>query len=370
MHRILMLDLSQRYGGASERTISLLRRLPKEQVALVSLKDSPVALRAESCGVTVFTVGRNKYDPMIGSRLRKVVQEHNYQVIDSQNPQARYWGSIVCARMGIPHVATINSWPTKEYANQIKGYLYKYIDKYPARYTSHFIAVSPEIELELVASGIAASKITMVINSISVSDVGKGSGAWKQSRGLPEGAVVCCAMVRFIRTKGLKYLVEALSMVVPEVPNLYCVILGDGELRGALERQIASLGLENRIYLLGEREHNEALAIVQDCDFFVMPSLSEGTPLAMLEAGALGRPIIVSAVGGIPEVLTDGINGLLIPPADTNVLANRLLWMVRHPAEAIEMGQRARTTILDKFSMDRMVDKVLAIYEKSISGSF
>ena len=101
-------------------------------------------------------------------------------------------------------------------------------------------------------------------------------------------------MVRFIRTKGLKYLVEALSMVVPEVPNLYCVILGDGELRGALERQIASLGLENRIYLLGEREHNEALAIVQDCDFFVMPSLSEGTPLAMLEAGALGRPIIVS----------------------------------------------------------------------------
>ncbi len=369
MSKILMLDLAQRFGGASERAISILRKLPKEQAALVSLRNTPVTRRAESCGVTVYTVGKNKFDLMIGSRLRRIVQQYGYQVIDSQNPQSRYWGSFVSACDGVPHVATINSWPTREYAKQVKGYFYKYIDKFPARYTSHFIAVSPEIESELVASGIDTNKITMIVNSISVADIDKGNGDWKQSLGFPDGAIVCCAMARFIRTKGLRYLIEALGTAVTDAPNLYCVILGGGELRGALEKQIASLGLGSRIHLLGERQHNEGLAIVQDCDFFVMPSLSEGTPLALLEAGALGLPIITSAVGGIPEVVTDGLNGLLVPPADASALAGKLLWMVKHPTAALEMGRCAKATILEKFSMDRMVDQVSKIYDNAILGN-
>lgn len=363
-----MLDLARRYGGASERTISILRKLPKEQVALVALGESPVTQRAESCGITVYTVGKTKYDLGIGARLRRIVQQHGYQVIDSQNPQSRYWGSLVSARTGVPHVATINSWPTREYAKQVKGHIYKFIDKLPARYTSHFVAVSPEIESELLASGIDVNRITMIVNSISVAGIDKGDGGWKRSLSLPDGAIVCCAMARFIETKGLRYLIEAFGRVMADAPNLYCVMLGNGELYGALEKQIASLGLGERIYLLGEQNHDEGLEIMQDCDFFVMPSLSEGTPLALLEAGALGLPIITSAVGGIPEVVTDGLNGLLVPPADVSALADRLLWMADHPAEAAEMGRRAQATILEEFSMDRMVGRVLAVYEKVIRG--
>ncbi len=366
--RIIILDLSHRYGGASERGIGILKSLPKGCGALVALKNSPVTDRAKRLGLEVHCVGSHKLDPRIGNKLSGVIGAGGFQLIDSQNPQSRFWGSLVSGRTGIIHVATLNSWPFKEYGGRLKGCFYRLVDGWVSGRADFFVAVSAEIQAELVAAGNSEEKIALIPNAVDVeAPAGSGDGDWlRESYGIPADAFVCCAVGRLTEVKGHRYLIDSISRLSEHGGNLYCLILGDGDQRGALTNQIAKRGLSGRVRLLGDQDHQVVLRIVHASNFFVMPSLSEGTPLALLEAAALGLPIVASDVGGIPEVVTHHRSGLLIPPADILALSKALIWMCENVDTAAQFGRHAREVVAQRFAIQRLVDDLISAYRQAI----
>jgi L-malate glycosyltransferase len=169
---------------------------------------------------------------------------------------------------------------------------------------------------------------------------------------------------RLTAVKGHIYLLQALASL-PQ-PDLQLHVIGEGELRGELENASRQLGLADRVHFHGFRA--DADAFVRSLDAVVMPSLHEGFPYTMLEAGYWGVPLIASRVGGIQEVLSDGHECLLVEPRNVEHLAAAIAKLQRDPALRAQIGENARRKVRQDFLIESTVNKYLAVYEESLNG--
>jgi len=184
----------------------------------------------------------------------------------------------------------------------------------------------------------------------------------------PWGAddIVIGTVARIQDVKNHRGLVQAFARLRELVPDqrerLRLSIVGDGPLMGALRAQVAELGLQDVVWLPGARD--DVAALLHGFSLFTLPSLAEGTPVSMLEAMACGLPVVASNVGGIPEVVFDGVQGSLVPPQDTEALAAALAAYVRDPALGRRRGEAARARVEDAFSMRAMLAEYGALYDR------
>jgi glycosyltransferase involved in cell wall biosynthesis len=148
--------------------------------------------------------------------------------------------------------------------------------------------------------------------------------------------------------------------VAGELPALRVAIAGEGRERAALEAEIARLGLRDRVHLTGFRRDVPALLAASDA--FCMPSLSEGLPFALLEAGSAGLPVIATRVGGMAELLEHGRTARLVPPGDPAALARELRLLVEDPDGAGATARALRALIAERFGVERMIDRTLEEY--------
>jgi glycosyltransferase involved in cell wall biosynthesis len=160
--------------------------------------------------------------------------------------------------------------------------------------------------------------------------------------------------------KGHDTLLEAAVRIVEVFPDVRLTIVGDGPLRADLEARVAGLGLEGRVRLAGHQE--DVAAELREHDVFVLPSRSEAFPNSVIEAMATGLPVVASAVGGIPELVDHGRNGLLVPPGQSGELAEAVIGLLRRPSFARALGRKARVDVLTRYSFDRMVHQFEALY--------
>jgi glycosyltransferase involved in cell wall biosynthesis len=156
--------------------------------------------------------------------------------------------------------------------------------------------------------------------------------------------------------------IAALKEVLPLYPSTSLLIMGEGETRLALEKQISELELTHRVFLLGFI--SDSRSYLSAADVYVMPSRKEGLPLALLEAGLVKLPVIASAVGGIPEIIKNGENGLLIASNDVSALASALCALLADPEKAQRMGEELYNHVQKEFSETRMVSETIAAYLK------
>jgi glycosyltransferase involved in cell wall biosynthesis len=181
--------------------------------------------------------------------------------------------------------------------------------------------------------------------------------------------VVTC-IARLIPEKGVEDLLTAAGTLSPKYPHSRLAIYGDGPLRPALEARARQLGLDGVVSFRGPFRRDELAAIMQDTDIFVLPSLTEGLPLALIEAMAWGRAVVATRVGGIPDVVTDGATGLLVPPGDPAALARGLALLMENGARRACLGQAAAEAYLASgFTRDAVVRQMLAIYERALQRS-
>jgi len=171
---------------------------------------------------------------------------------------------------------------------------------------------------------------------------------------------VCAS--RLERDKGHDVLLRALAAVRERNLAFVAVIAGEGSRRAALEREAASLGLEGMVHFLGRVDSLGPLLLAADA--FLLPSLDEALPLGLLEAMARGRPVIASAVGGVPEVVEDRVHGLLVPPGDPGALAAALERLHRKPDEARQMGMRSAERLHSSLTWARVVEAYEAVYDE------
>jgi glycosyltransferase involved in cell wall biosynthesis len=169
---------------------------------------------------------------------------------------------------------------------------------------------------------------------------------------LPDGARLVGTASRLVWEKGLSHLLEAWNVVRQAEPNAVLLIAGDGPERTALEALTDSLALRSHVRFLGMRD--DVAALLSSLDVFVMPSVSEGLPMALLEAMAVGRPIVATNIGGMPDALAAGEAGLIVPPADPAALATAIIQLLNDPGYATRIGAAAASRFQERYTARAM----------------
>lgn len=181
--------------------------------------------------------------------------------------------------------------------------------------------------------------------------------------GCPSNATVVGSVGWLTDVKGHRYLVDAVTALRKEYPNLHLVIVGSGDQHDGLAAQAGRAGIRDAVHLVGHREEIDICLAGMDC--FVLPSLNEGMGRALIEAMAAGLPVIASQVGGIPALIRDGKNGLLVPAGDSRALADALRRVLCDPQSANEMGTNAMRSIDARYGVEAMVQAVEATYREA-----
>jgi glycosyltransferase involved in cell wall biosynthesis len=174
-------------------------------------------------------------------------------------------------------------------------------------------------------------------------------------------AIVIGTACRLVPLKGLVYLLRAVASLRPEFRNLRLEIAGRGPLQGDLRREADQLGLAEQVSFLGWQR--DLGPILRSWDIFVLPSLDEGLPIAVLNAMAEGLPVVGTSVGGLAELIEDGRTGYLVPPHDPLALARALRCLILEPERRLAQGAAGRERVRSRFSADHMVDQIRAIYD-------
>jgi glycosyltransferase involved in cell wall biosynthesis len=182
------------------------------------------------------------------------------------------------------------------------------------------------------------------------------------SLGLPVGVPVVASVGRFVPYKGYTHLLKAARLVQEAMANVHWLLVGDGELREELEGECRSLGLEAQVHFVGWREDIPDLLAVSD--LFVLPSLGEHFGRVLIEAMAMGRAVVATDAGGVPEIVIHGETGLLVPPGEPKALAEAVLALLEDPARAARLGGAGRRRAESEFSLSRHVEAVEALYRE------
>ncbi|MCU1278731.1 MAG: glycosyl transferase group 1 [bacterium] len=296
-----------------------------------------------------------KLDGLIA--LRRLIRDERVDLVHTHAELASNVLSRIAARTtGRPVVSHVHA-PTTFRRLPVVADAYKQVDNVSARLCARLIAVSDATRRSLIEQGIPARLVETIHNGL------------EPPKTLPapadlgfEGRVLAC-IGRVEPAKGQAELIEALAELPSDVA---LVIVGsdvDGH-RRRLERLAAEFGVRDRVLFTGQR--TDVSAIVAASDVVVLPSWTEGLPIVPLEAMALRKPVVATAVGGTPEVVADGETGLLVPPHEPRRLARALNDLLADPARAAAMGEAGHRRLRDRFSERQMIDRVLAVYRDAV----
>jgi len=276
-------------------------------VALAGLKSGAITRQALQLGLPVHVLAAHKADPRLLLRLTQVIRQGGYDLLDSQNIQSKFWASMAATLTGTALVSTLNSWYANEHGKaSIKGRIYTSLELLTNQSLDLYITVSEKDRQSLLKAGLPEDAIELIYNAVDVniSEI-PGDGEWLRHKfDLPPDSLICTAVGRLVPVKGYDVLVSAMQKIAAQIPQLICLIVGEGSSGEELSEQVRAAGLEGRVRLVGYYARQEAISILKSSDIFVMPSRYEGTPIALLEAAALARPILASCTGGIPELVT------------------------------------------------------------------
>lgn len=216
-------------------------------------------------------------------------------------------------------------------------------------------------------SKLPKGKSAVIYNGIELCNFGKSIDIKKKKiqLGLRLEDPVVGSVGSLYPVKGQIYLLKAAKKLLQKFPNVKIIIIGRGELENKLKEEAKNLNITDHVLFLGFREDTHEL--LKAMDVFVLPSLSEAMPLALIEAMACGLPTIASNVGGISEVIDDGLTGFIIPPADPEALADRITYLLENPQCAIEIGKKALQKVKANFDLQTMIKNYSSIYDE-ISG--
>ncbi len=379
MQRILFVIDSAAIGGAESVVHMLLRGLSARGMAcyVACPARGPMVARYRQCAAGVVTFQCRLWHPLVIPRLARYISRRQIDVVHTYLYSSDIAG-ILAARMSrarvVAHIVGHNFLVTEERGilrlrKQCLSWLYRFI----YRWADAVIAVSQAVKDDLALRRgvrVPPAKITVIPHSVWEPDLEISREHIAQARqrlAIREDAILCVTMGNLIPIKGHHYLLKGMQQLVRSIPSLRCVLIGDGPQRRALEQETARLGLNGHVIFAGALEGRLRNAVMHLSRVVVLPSLSEGLPVTLLEAMALAKPIVTTDVGGNREAVEDGVTGLLVPPRDSQALASAIGRLVSDEAFATRLGQTGRSRFQERFSLDRMLQQLHAVYTAGAS---
>ena len=321
----------------------------------------PLADEIEKEGVrVVYSENQSRIAKYLrGFELAQVFRRDRVDILHSHNTTAFIHGLLGAQLAGVP--VRIHTDHCKNYKDESLRWMV--LENVASRFIDRMVAVSHHTRGELIQyEKIPASKVMVIHNGINPRQGGAGAtDRLRAEFGLTPDQTIIGTVGRLQAQKGLDMLIAAAPAVVAACPNARFLIVGGGSLEPQLRGQALALGLGDRLLFTGWR--NDAVDLMQLFDCFVSTSNFEGLPMVLLEAMAASKPIVATAVGGVPEVVQTGVNGVILNTRDTEKLSAELIALVQHPDTLRTLGATARAIYEQRFTAQAMAAAYQQLYE-------
>lgn len=341
--------------------------------------EDSMAFAAEELGVRVVQVPQLHrdlspiYDPVSVRRLIETIKEVRPHIVHTHTAKAGAVGRVAAMLAGDAKppvvVHTFHGHVLRGYFGPARTEFFRETERFLARHTTRLVAVGPEVRDELVRLGVApASKFSVIRLGIDleqrVADVGDGSEL-RRLYGIPADRFVVGWIGRMTGIKRVPDVLATFRKLLDDGVDATLCLVGDGPERARLERRAHQLGIARQTLFLGyQREIAPYLGLF---DAFLLTSANEGTPVVAIEALAAGRPVVATRVGGVPDVVRDGVDGFLADVGDVEALARALARLARDPALRQAYGEAGRAHVIPRYRVSRLVDDVDALYRELLS---
>jgi glycosyltransferase involved in cell wall biosynthesis len=351
-------------GGAQEHLYSLLTRIDRSryETSVVSLSGGPAVRKLQRAGIPVIVLDEPDDAIAVGA-LAAHLATVRPDVIHNHMYRAELVGTraaIGLAEVGhrrpyvvsTVHSSRIRSAEDREQLRRLTPHI------------DQLIAVSRSIERKIVDEGRDTTAVRMIYNGVDLEryDHQEPCCTLAEEYGMEPGSKIVGVVARLDPEKGHPTLIEAWPAVLRAVPDAYLLVVGEGARREDLERLARELRIAHRVVFTGRRD--DVPAVTAALDVAVLPSYREAQGLTILEAMALSRPVVASNVGGIPEMIEDGVTGLLVPPNDPAALAAAIVRLLTDHPFADTIGRAGHDLVHDRFCIELMVKAVEEIYDE------
>ena len=372
--RLLWLVDSLGHGGAEALVVTFARGLDRNQhrlfVACLSGAEGVNAERLRDAGVPVTDLGaRNLRDVRAFRRLLALIREQHIELVHAHLTYSAIWSAVASRLTGVPAIASLHVSPDATRALQdsarhrlsttLRDRLLRFILN---RWSRAVVMVSAALRDEYRVRGLEARKLRVVHNGIELDRFRRprmeARARLERELAIPAGVPIAATVAVLRPKKGIEVLLEAAR----EVPRAYFLIIGDGPKREEWTTLARQLGVAERIRWAGFRTDVDEL--LAGCDLFVHPSLDDAFPTVLLEAMAAGLPVVASRVGGIPEIVTAGVTGELVPPGDAGALA-RAIRAVLESEDTMRLMREAALESASRFSTSAWIDRLTAVYREA-----
>ncbi len=319
----------------------------------------------EAAGVPVLVLRiRRRYVLFGYLRLVLWLRRNRVDVIHSHMFEAALWGRLAGRLAGVPVMVVTEHGP-----ELWKTAKHLVMDRWLNRWTSRHIAVAQDgLEIRVRRERVHPDRILVIPNGVAIPATPRDPKLASSTRarfGIAEHTPLVGSVGRMVSDKGYEHLLEALKLARAQVPGLRWLAVGDGPLKAELSAKAAAMGLGDAVIWAGLRQDVDA--ILPALDVWVMSSVREGLPVALIEAMGNGCPIVATAVGGIPDAVTDGREALLVPAADPGALATAMVKMLHDRGAAARLGDHARTRCEAEYSIRSVALRIEAVYRGELA---
>ncbi|MDQ3005536.1 MAG: glycosyltransferase family 4 protein [Chloroflexota bacterium] len=362
-------------GGAEQLMPTILKNLQQagfsiRVCALQIRAGNPIASELQRLGLPVDLIPiRNLRQPLNLIHILRYLRLHRPQLLHTQLEFADILGTLAAKLLGIPSVSTVHTldvFPEKKSAwgrMKLRWFLL-------GRFCDRVIAVSEKTRLHYLQSGgLPHDKVITLYNGVDISRFknmdATQTGKLKRELQLPLNSRIIMTVAVLREPKGIQFMIRALPGILEQCPDVHYLIVGDGVHRATLSDLAAGLSIKDHITFAGHR--TDIPNLLASCDIFVLPTLKDALPTVLIEALAAEKPIIASDVGGVPEIIESGVNGLLVEPGDPSKLADACLQLLKDNALRSQIVQAGSATLRQRFSIDLQIEQLSRVYEELTS---
>jgi len=308
--------------------------------------------------VKIFTCN-GQFDIRSVKAVGNFIKRNNIDIIHSHGYKSNFYALIANLFRNVSLITTCHLWTGGGFKNRI----YESLDKLWIKRFDKIVTVSDELRTEVLNWGVSPSKVSTIDNGI---DLNRFKGSFdtnniRKKLNIASHFKVIGTIGRLDEQKGHIFLIESTIQFLKVFPDTIFLIVGDGSLKQKLQDKVVELSLENNFVFTGIRKDIPEILVA--IDIFVLPSLSEGLPMVLLEAMAAKKPIIASGVGAIPKVIINNETGILIKPRDVDELTKSMIDLLRNKDKADLIAKNAYNKIVREFSSKKMVKEYIKIYD-------
>ncbi len=369
--KVLIIIATSIVGGPGKGLFQFFKHAPREEfdylICNFSVKgkhEGDFVVEAKRKGLNLALLKQKQfYDPSLISQTEQLIKEHGFDIIQTHGHKANFIARFVRRSIQIPWLCFAHGWTDEDFKIRI----YNAVDRWAIKGADRIVAVSEATKAKIIKFGISEQKITVIYNAIEDNGLYREppDPNLRKKFASDDKTLLVGVIGRLSREKGQRLFLEAWERVCRHVPEAKALIIGDGPDREILKEICLSKGLQENVLFVGHQLNPHPFYRI--LDLVAMPSLSEGLPNVPLETFAHKKPIIATSVGGTPEIIEHGRNGILVKPGDPESMSLGIITLLTNSERRNSIAANGLSSLFPKFSPENRAAQILSLYKELVS---